>query len=85
MSEPIVSPFLWRGKPIVFSKDRKFKPEGESGLSQSERSSLVNMKHAKDTGEKRGTIRGLSKKADAILAARPHGGAYTKVKPGGTD
>ncbi|MBP8150019.1 MAG: hypothetical protein KAY21_09910 [Limnohabitans sp.] len=73
-----MSPFNWQGQPSVFSKDRTFMPLGKNGLSQSEAATQL-VVQAKAKGKSPGTITGMSKKADAILARRPHGGAYTKV------
>jgi hypothetical protein len=72
--------FHWDdGTPSIFLSDRRFWPTA-SGKSIGQTATQSIEAHRQETGLSRGTIHGISTRADELLKNR-FGGAYSKAKP----
>jgi hypothetical protein len=70
--------FCWdNGVRSIFSTDTSFTPKGKQGKTKSQISTEIVDDYFKATGKSRGTIKGISKQAERVLADR-WGGAHSK-------
>ena len=82
----MTNPFLWRTdpRPSIFATDKAFIPHGPRGLSFSQAATLTSAEHEKKTGRSRGTIAGISDKADEAIETRADREARIRRQPAPT-
>lgn len=64
----MTSPFDWKGKPSIFSKDKQFTPTKDGKVRSVVASETVEKVYAQ--GINHGTMHGISKEYDALASAR---------------